>query len=120
MITHRISFRNQFAASHASPERYCDSRGHGHDWEVTVTAEGQIDPKTGMVRGTDTLWEDLQAIVRELDYRDLNQAIPATDGSIQSISAWLLDRAQAICPAVAELRLSHSGGRIAATLRRKA
>jgi len=48
----------------------CESL-HGHNYAVTVTAEGAVDPETGFVVDFAVLKRILQPVLRELDHRVL-------------------------------------------------
>jgi len=81
-----LSRRYHFSASHRlHTEKYDDERnrdvygkcnnphGHGHNYAVTVTFSGQVDPKTGMVCNLGDL--DLFArkrVLEQFDHTNLN------------------------------------------------
>ena len=55
---------------------------HGHNYEVEVMVEGEIDPETGYVLDVAVLKDLVEAeVVRELDHRNLNLDV-----------AWFRDR----------------------------
>ena len=54
--------------------------GHGHNYLLEVSVEGQIDPVTGMVMNLSDLREILeQEIVQPMDHRFLNKEVPPFD-----------------------------------------
>ncbi|HEY6989922.1 MAG TPA: 6-carboxytetrahydropterin synthase [Bryobacteraceae bacterium] len=54
--------------------------GHGHNYILEVSVEGQIDPVTGMVMNLSDLREILdQEIVQPMDHRFLNKEVPPFD-----------------------------------------
>jgi len=89
----RITRRVEFAASHVcrlahlsdeENERLYgeDARphGHGHNFVVEVTLEGQPDPVTGMVFDLKALKRLLdQEVVEPFDHRHLNLEVPPFD-----------------------------------------
>ncbi len=88
----RITRRVEFSASHACwnpafpPERnralYGEAgpHGHGHNYVVEVTLEGEPDPVTGMVFDLKRLKEILNAeVVEPMDHRFLNREVPPFD-----------------------------------------
>ncbi|XP_017943939.2 6-pyruvoyl tetrahydrobiopterin synthase [Manacus vitellinus] len=51
--------------------------GHGHNYKVTVTVRGQIDPVSGMVMNLTDLKEYMQeAIMEPLDHKNLDKDVP--------------------------------------------
>lgn len=89
----RITRRAEFSASHFcrradwSDEQNrvvygeaANPLGHGHNWVVEVTLEGEPDPETGMVFDLKALKEILhQEIVEPMDHRFLNYEVPPFD-----------------------------------------
>lgn len=82
-----VTRRYKFCASHRlhserlSPEENlkvfgkCNNpNGHGHNYVVSVTVRGQIDPETGNVIDAGALDRVVtETVVRRFDHRDLNQ-----------------------------------------------
>jgi 6-pyruvoyltetrahydropterin/6-carboxytetrahydropterin synthase len=55
-------------------------RGHGHNYVLEVTLEGEPDPVTGMVFDLKRLKEIINdAVVRPMDHRFLNYEVPPFD-----------------------------------------
>lgn len=50
---------------------------HGHNYELDVTVEGEVDPETGFVMDLKEL-KDLveELVVRDADHRNLNEEVP--------------------------------------------
>jgi 6-pyruvoyltetrahydropterin/6-carboxytetrahydropterin synthase len=57
---------------------------HGHNYEMDVTVEGEIDPRTGYVLDLGKLREIAEHVIGELDHRNLNLDVPWLDGVIPS------------------------------------
>jgi 6-pyruvoyltetrahydropterin/6-carboxytetrahydropterin synthase len=54
---------------------------HGHNYEMDVTVEGEIDPETGFVYDLKALRELVEGrVVAELDHRNLNLDVDWMDG----------------------------------------
>lgn len=50
---------------------------HGHNYELDVTVEGEIDPETGYVYDLRALKERVESrVVADLDHRNLNRDVP--------------------------------------------
>jgi 6-pyruvoyltetrahydropterin/6-carboxytetrahydropterin synthase len=89
----RITRRAEFSASHfcrradwsdeqnrAVYGEAANPLGHGHNWVVEVTLEGEPDPVTGMVVDLKALKEILQReVVEPMDHRFLNHEVPPFD-----------------------------------------
>src|SRR5438093_7576651 len=57
--------------------------GHGHNYTLQVTIEGEPDPVTGMVLDLKELKEILeQEIMQRMDHRHLNYEVPELAGQI--------------------------------------
>jgi 6-pyruvoyltetrahydropterin/6-carboxytetrahydropterin synthase len=87
----RVTKRVQFAAGHhlSCPEFseeenrrvFGDCRNlHGHNYDLEVTVEGEVDPSTGFVIELGELKERLHGlVVDEIDHRTLND-VPLMEG----------------------------------------
>ncbi|MBZ5607162.1 MAG: 6-carboxytetrahydropterin synthase [Acidobacteriia bacterium] len=88
-----ITRRAEFSASHVccqpsltaeqNRELYgaaANPNGHGHNYVLEVTLEGDPDPETGMIFDLKRLKEILQEVVIEpMDHRFLNYEVPPFD-----------------------------------------
>ncbi|MBW3554343.1 MAG: 6-carboxytetrahydropterin synthase [Gemmatimonadetes bacterium] len=90
----RVTRRLHFSAAHRlSREGWGEERNrevfglcaspnwHGHNYELDVTVEGEVDPDTGFVldlKVLKTLVEE--RVVNDLDHRNLNLDVPWMDG----------------------------------------
>lgn len=88
-----ITRRATFSASHScynpklTPEQNLalygerpDSHGHGHNYVVEVTLEGEPDPVTGMVYDLKRLKEVIEReVIEPMDHRFLNREAPPFD-----------------------------------------
>ena len=86
----RLTRRYDFSAAHVlaredwSPERNravygkcANPAGHGHNYRVELTLEGELDPRSGHVLAPGRLDELVHArVLRELDGRFLNRDVP--------------------------------------------
>jgi 6-pyruvoyltetrahydropterin/6-carboxytetrahydropterin synthase len=57
---------------------------HGHNYELEVTVEGEIDPTTGYVLDLGHLRDIVETIIADLDHRNLNQDVSWLEGVIPS------------------------------------
>ncbi|CAN5750124.1 6-carboxytetrahydropterin synthase [soil metagenome] len=58
---------------------------HGHNYELEVTVEGEIDPGTGYVLDLKRLREISEAaVINDLDHRNLNLDVPWLEGILPS------------------------------------
>jgi len=88
-----ITRRAEFSASHVcaqpslGPEENralygaaANANGHGHNYVLEVTLEGDPDPETGMIFDLKRLKEIIQeAVVDPMDHRFLNYEVPPFD-----------------------------------------
>jgi len=57
---------------------------HGHNYELGVTVEGEIDPTTGYVIDLKVLREVAESVIGDLDHRNLNLDVPWLEGVLPS------------------------------------
>jgi 6-pyruvoyltetrahydropterin/6-carboxytetrahydropterin synthase len=56
---------------------------HGHNYELEVTVEGELDPETGYVMDLKRLKDVVrEAVVRDVDHRNLNLDVAWLQGTI--------------------------------------
>jgi 6-pyruvoyltetrahydropterin/6-carboxytetrahydropterin synthase len=94
-----ITRRADFSASHRcynpnlTEERNRDlygerasSHGHGHNYILEVTLEGEPDPVTGMVMDLKVLKDIInEKVVEPMDHRHLNHEVPPFDTVIPTV-----------------------------------
>jgi len=57
--------------------------GHGHNYALEVSVEGDIDPETGYLIDMSVLKEHIrERVVRDVDHRHLNLDVPWLEGMI--------------------------------------
>lgn len=58
---------------------------HGHNYELFVTVEGEVDPETGFVMDLKAL-RDLveERVIADVDHRNLNLEVPWLEGALTS------------------------------------
>jgi len=90
----RITRRLHFSAAHRlyradwSEERNREVFGdcsnpnwHGHNYDLDVTVEGEVDPETGFVMDLGELRTTVEErVLRDLDHRNLNLEVPWLEG----------------------------------------
>ena len=96
MPTARVTRRVHFSAGHRlhnpsfdeerNRETYglCNRpNGHGHNYDLEVTVEGEVDPETGFVMDLKRLKSLLgRSVLADLDHANLNLDVPWLDGII--------------------------------------
>lgn len=89
MPTVRVTRRVHFAAGHRLHDPRLDDEenrrifgacsnpnGHGHNYEVEVTVEGEVDPSTGFVIDLARLRDLIQAeVIEDVDHANLNRDV---------------------------------------------
>jgi 6-pyruvoyltetrahydropterin/6-carboxytetrahydropterin synthase len=116
----RVTRRLHFAAAHRlsrpdwSVERNRDVFGqcshpnwHGHNYELDVTVEGDVDPETGFVLDLKALKSLVEErVIGDLDHRNLNLDVGWMDGLIpttENLVVAIWDRLAREVPAEVEL-----------------
>jgi 6-pyruvoyltetrahydropterin/6-carboxytetrahydropterin synthase len=115
----RVTRRVHFSAAHRlhnpafSDERnrevfgLCNNANwHGHNYELDITVEGEIDPATGYVLDLKRLRDVVEEVVLvDLDHRNLNLDVRWMDGVIPSTENLVVAIWRKLAPAVPEGRL---------------
>jgi 6-pyruvoyltetrahydropterin/6-carboxytetrahydropterin synthase len=73
---YELEIRRRFSAAHAISMRGVREPVHGHDWEVTVTVGGDRLDGDGLLCDFHDLEGRIDAIVRPMDSRHLNETPP--------------------------------------------
>ncbi len=96
MPTVRLTKRVQFSAGHRlfNPElsdeengrlygKCASPGGHGHNYRLDVTLEGELDPRTGMVVNFAELEETIRReVLDRFDHKNLNTEVDAMRGLV--------------------------------------
>ena len=81
--------------------------GHGHNYRLFVTVEGEVDPQTGFIIDLGHLDSlVIKKVIDRLDHQHLNSALPEFAEKIPSsenLVLWILDQLQGL--PVVKLRL---------------
>ena len=100
-LTHRVEItkRVEFSAAHRlwnpsfSEARnwevfgICNNpNGHGHNYVLDVTVEGEPDPETGMIFDLKRFKEILdEVLIHEVDHKNLNEDVPFLQGQVPTV-----------------------------------
>ncbi|HEX5725756.1 MAG TPA: 6-carboxytetrahydropterin synthase [Longimicrobiaceae bacterium] len=57
---------------------------HGHNYELDVTVEGEVDPETGFVADLGRLRDVAEAVLKDVDHRNFNLDVEWMRGVIPS------------------------------------
>lgn len=82
----------QFSASHIDAESPACNRLHGHRWDVDITYEGQISPKTGTIVDAWALAFAATRAATQLDHRDINAMLPAVPPTPFGVAVWFREQ----------------------------
>lgn len=80
--------------------------GHGHNYILEITVEGEIHPETGMVtdmKALKTLMEE--EIIRHVDHKHLNFDVPLLEGLVPTAENLALAFWKVLAPKIAEGKL---------------
>jgi 6-pyruvoyltetrahydropterin/6-carboxytetrahydropterin synthase len=83
---HRLHTPGLSAEENTRVYGLCNSPNyHGHNYELDITVEGEIDPVTGYVLDLGDLRDVAEAaVVSDLDHRNLNTDVPWMEGVVPS------------------------------------
>lgn len=87
-----ITVHGRFSASHTVEGHPVCGRLHGHTWDVDVSVEGPISPKTGTVVDSWALAFALTKLTVELDHRDLDAMVPGVVSVPEGIASYVRER----------------------------
>ena len=116
----RVTRRLHFAAAHrlSRPDWSAERNGevfgecshpnwHGHNYELDVTVEGEVDPETGFVLDLKVLKSLVEErVIGDLDHRNLNLDVGWMDGLIpttENLVVAIWDRLEPAVPAGVDL-----------------
>jgi 6-pyruvoyltetrahydropterin/6-carboxytetrahydropterin synthase len=116
-----LTRRAEFSASHVcsqhalTPEQNrelygpaANPNGHGHNYVLEVTLEGDADPATGMVFDLKTLKEIIQQqVIDSMDHRFLNYEVPPFDRIVPTAENVAAEIWRRLAP-----HFEHSGARL--------
>ncbi|HSH45563.1 MAG TPA: 6-carboxytetrahydropterin synthase [Longimicrobiales bacterium] len=117
----RVTRRLHFSAAHrlGRPEwsdeenaarfgQCANPNWHGHNYELDVTVEGELDPETGFVLDLKELKELVEArVIVDVDHRNLNLDVPWLDGvnpTTEQLVVGIWDQLEGTIPGGAELK----------------
>jgi 6-pyruvoyltetrahydropterin/6-carboxytetrahydropterin synthase len=115
MPTVRVTKRVHFSAAHRihrpdwTDERNTEVFGdcanpnwHGHNYEVEVTVEGEVDPETGFVMNLKLLRAALEArVVNDVDHKNLNREVAWLEGvnpTTENLTVAIWNRLEGVLP----------------------
>jgi 6-pyruvoyltetrahydropterin/6-carboxytetrahydropterin synthase len=114
----RVTRRLHFCAAHrlhnpalsdtANREVFglCNSPNwHGHNYELDVTVEGEIDPVTGYVVDLKLLRDAAEDVIADLDHRNLNLDVEWLEGVLPSTENLVVALWERLAPRVPTGRL---------------
>jgi 6-pyruvoyltetrahydropterin/6-carboxytetrahydropterin synthase len=101
----RLDVEFYFAAAHRLPryEGPC-FRLHGHNYQMFVAVEGEVDPKTGMIFDFGVLKQVVQEhVMSRVDHRNLNDVLD--NPTAENIARWVWETLAPHLPGLCEIRL---------------
>lgn len=115
----RVTRRVHFSAAHRlhNPE-FSDERNreifglcnnpnwHGHNYELDITVEGEVEPSTGYVMDLKRLRDVVEeTVLVDVDHRNLNVDVPWLAGVIPSTENLVVAIWRRLAPAISDGRL---------------
>ena len=94
------------AGSRAAYGKCANAGGHGHDYVLDVTVEGEVDPESGMVVNVAALKARVrERIVDHVDHRFLDRDVPLLAGVIPTMENLVIEFWKALEGAAEPARL---------------
>ena len=78
---------------------------HGHNYELDVTVEGEVDPATGYVVDLGRVREVAEEVIGDLDHRNLNLDVPWMEGINPSTENLVVAIWQRLAPLIPQGKL---------------
>jgi 6-pyruvoyltetrahydropterin/6-carboxytetrahydropterin synthase len=113
LITKRLEFsashvcRNPLLSDRENEELFgaaASPHGHGHNYVIDVTVEGDPDPVTGMVLDLKKLKEVVnREVIQTYDHRFLNYEVPPFDHVVPTAENIAIDIWQRLAPHISEV-----------------
>ncbi len=101
-----LTKKYHFEAAHAltcAPEGHRCRQIHGHTYEVEVTLEGPVDPKTGWLVDYGDINRAVKPVIDILDHKFLNEVEGLSKPTSENLCAWLWDRITSSLPRLSEI-----------------
>ncbi len=104
---HRLHNANRDAEWNRRTYGKCDNpKGHGHNYFVQVSVQGQIDPETGMVIDLKKLKDIIrERVIDRVDHRNLNEDVDFLQGVVPTAENLARCFWQQLAPAITEGKL---------------
>jgi 6-pyruvoyltetrahydropterin/6-carboxytetrahydropterin synthase len=113
LVTKRVEFsashvcRNPLLTDRENEELFgaaANPHGHGHNYVIDVTVEGDPDPVTGMVLDLKKLKEVVnREVIQTYDHRFLNYEVPPFDHVVPTVENIAIDIWHRLAPHIAEV-----------------
>lgn len=78
---------------------------HGHNYDLEVTVEGEVNPVTGYVVDLGEVRAVAEEVIRDLDHRNLNLDVPWLEGTIPSTENLVVAIWERLAPLIPRGRL---------------
>ncbi len=109
-MKHLVRLTRPFDASHQYGDGDCKEL-HGHSWQLSVVFELESPSDINRWGSGERL---LDALVKEIDNRHLNDQIPASTPSPPGVAAWAFERLDMVLPGLVktecEMAFGHTVG----------
>ncbi len=92
-LKHTTSLSANFEAAHSYGTGRC-SGNHGHSWTLSITFSAEPEDEDARL----TADAMLHALIKEVDGRNLNDQLPASQPSAQGVAAWAFERCHMVVP----------------------
>ena len=106
-LSHRFYFEASHRLEHLGPGHPCYPL-HGHSYQVELTIEGPVDPKTGFLMDYADIGKIALPVIDRLDHTHLNDIPDLKFTTTEFISHWLWDQLKPALPMLVEVSIRES------------
>jgi 6-pyruvoyltetrahydropterin/6-carboxytetrahydropterin synthase len=102
----RLTKEFRFEAAHtlpSLPDGHKCRQMHGHSFKVTVTIEGEVDPKIGWIYDHKRISDAMNPLLDQLDHGYLNDIEGLESPTIENMCAWFWRKIEAQLPGLFEI-----------------
>jgi len=83
-------------------------RVHGHSFKITLTLQGEIDPKLGWLIDYNEIAEKMKPIILDLDHQVLNEVRGLENPTSEHLAMWIFERAHKSLPLLTRVSVAET------------
>lgn len=103
-LTKKFGFEAAQTLPHVPAGHKC-SQMHGHSFEIEISVEGEVDPKTGWLYDHAMITKVMAPLLAQLDHAYLNEIEGLENPTIENMCSWFWKKIAPQLPGLAEIIL---------------